>query len=131
MTVIFVGDKVEQGHFEFVPTKELATALNIAWPTAVKLLGNLASAGIIETREGARGGVRLAVAPENVTLLDVFLAIESGKPLFRHDLKLRVTGTKPTRAQAAVLTILQDVEAAMKQRLAQTTIADILTDLNT
>ncbi|WP_165360837.1 Rrf2 family transcriptional regulator [Candidatus Chloroploca sp. Khr17] len=130
VTVLFVADKVEQGHFDFVPTKELAGALNIAWPTAVKLLGNLARSGIIETREGARGGVRLAVAPDTVTLLDVFHAIESGKLLFRHDLDLRVTGTKPSRAQAAMLTILNDAEAAMKQRLAQTTIADLLAEIN-
>lgn len=130
MTVLFVGDKVEQGFFDFVPTKELSASLNIARPTAVKILGNLANAGIIETREGAKGGVRLAMRPENVTVLDVFNAIETGKSLFRHDFKLRVTGKKPTQAQQSVLAILTDAESAMKAQLAQTTIADILADLN-
>ncbi|MEZ4594356.1 MAG: Rrf2 family transcriptional regulator [Chloroflexota bacterium] len=86
VTVIFVGDKVAQGFYDFVPTKELSDALNIARPTAVKILGNLAGAGIIETREGAKGGVRLALPPAEVTILDIFQAIESGKALFRHDL---------------------------------------------
>ena len=130
ITVIFVGDKVEQGYFDFVPTKEISTALNIARPSAVKILGNLASAGIIETREGAKGGVRLAVEPAGVTILDIFNAIETGKAMFRHDFALRVTGDKPTRAQSAVLTILNDAETAMKTQLAQTTIADLLTTLN-
>ena len=130
ITVIFVGDKVEQGYYDFVPTKEISTALNIARPSAVKILGNLASAGIIETREGAKGGVRLAVTPAEVTILDVFEAIETGKPMFRHDFELRVTGEKPTRAQRAVLTILDEAETAMKARLAQTTLADLLAVLN-
>lgn len=130
ITVIFVGDKVEQGYYDFVPTKEISTALNIARPSAVKILGNLASAGIIETREGAKGGVRLAVTSAEVTILDVFEAIETGKPMFRHDFELRVTGEKPTRAQRAVLTILDEAETAMKARLAQTTLADLLTVLN-
>ncbi|HNB42397.1 MAG TPA: Rrf2 family transcriptional regulator, partial [Anaerolineales bacterium] len=79
-TVLFVGDKVEQGFFDFVPTKELSAALNIPNPTAVKILGSLANAGIIETREGSRGGVRLAKPAKQITLLDVFNAIEAGKP---------------------------------------------------
>ena len=128
--VIFVGDKVEQGFFDFVPTKDISDALNIPRPTAVKILGRLANTGIIETREGARGGVRLAIAPDKVTMLDVFSAIEMGKPLFRHDFKLRVTGEKPTRAQESVVSILSDAETAMKQRLKLTTIADLLEILN-
>ncbi|MBK7916591.1 MAG: Rrf2 family transcriptional regulator [Chloroflexi bacterium] len=94
VTVIFVSDKVAQGIYDFVPTKELSEALNIARPTAVKILGNLAGAGIIETREGAKGGVRLALPPAEVTILDIFTAIESGKALFRHDFELGVTGEK-------------------------------------
>ncbi|MEZ4593593.1 MAG: Rrf2 family transcriptional regulator [Chloroflexota bacterium] len=130
VTVIFVGDKVEQGFYDFVPTKELSEALNIARPTAVKILGNLAGAGIIETREGAKGGVRLALPPAEVTILDIFQAIESGKAMFRHDFELGVTGEKPTRAQGAILDILNEAEAAMHNRLAQTTIADLLAILN-
>jgi len=130
MTVIFVGDKVAQGFYDFVPTKEISDSLNIARPTAVKIIGNLANASIIETREGAKGGVRLAMKPENVTILDVFEAVETGKSLFRHDFELRVTGEKPTRAQAAVLTILNEAEAAMKNRLSQQTIADLLVAIN-
>lgn len=130
VTVLFVGDKVAQGYYDFVPTKELSASLNIARPTAVKILGSLSSAGIIETREGAKGGVRLAKAPAEITILDVFTAIETGKPLFRHDFELRVKGEKPTRAQRAVLTVLHDAESAMQAHLAQTTIADLLAALN-
>lgn len=130
IAVMFVGDKVEQGFFDFVPTKELSDSLNIPRPTAVKILGNLASAGIIETREGAKGGVRLGQPPDTITLLDIFNAIESGKPMFRHNFALKVTGEKPTRAQRALLQILNEAEVAMHQRLAQTTVADLLTILN-
>ncbi len=130
MTMLFVGDKVEQGYYDFVPTKELSAALNLPRPTAVKILGNLAGASLIETREGAKGGVRLAKPPADITLLDVFGAIESGKPMFRHDFELRVTGEKPSRAQQAVLQLLTAAEAAMTEQLSQTTIADLLAVLN-
>jgi Rrf2 family protein len=128
--VLFVGDKVAQDYFDFVPTKELSTALNIPNPSAVKILGNLASAGIIETREGSRGGVRLAKPAQQITLLDVFTAIETGKPMFRQDHQLRVTGAKPTRAHQSVYAVLTDAEEGMKSRLAKTTIADLMASLN-
>jgi Rrf2 family protein len=130
MTVIFVADKVQQGMFDFVPTKQLSESLNIARPTAVKILSNLTGAGIIETREGAKGGVRLAVDPASVTILDIFEAIETGKPMFRHDYRLRVTGRKPSRAQAEVLSILNLAEESMKAQLGATTVADLLNVLN-
>ena len=130
ITVIYVADKVQQGMYDFVPTKQLSESLNIARPTAVKILGNLTGAGIIETREGAKGGVRLAVAPADVTILDVFEAIETGKPMFRHDYRLRVIGEKPSRAQQEVLSVLNSAEAAMKAELGETTVADLLDVLN-
>ena len=129
-TVLFIGDKVMQGFYDFVPTKEISAALNIPNPTVVKILGNLASARIIETREGSRGGVRLAKQPQDITLLDLFTAIETNTPMFRQDYKLRVTGEKPTRAQKSVYSILSNVESTMKSQLAQTTIADLITTIN-
>lgn len=128
-TALFVGDKVAQGFYDFVPTRELSSALNIPNPSVVKILSGLASAGIIETREGARGGVRLAKPAREITLLDIFTAIEASKPLFRHDHELAVTGDKPTRARQSVLTALSDAETAMKTRLAETTLESLMGSL--
>jgi len=130
MTVIYVADKVQQGYYDFVPTAQISEDLNIARPSAVKILASLTNAGMIETREGAKGGVRLAVAPSDITVLDVFEAIEAGKPLFRHDYRLRVTGTKPTRAQQEVLSVFNTAELAMKEALGKRTIANLLETLN-
>ena len=85
LTVLFVGDKIRQGIFEFVPTQEISRALGIPKPTAAKLLRSLAAAGIIETREGVKGGVRLRRHPDDVSVLDVLEATSSGRPLFQTD----------------------------------------------
>ena len=78
MATVYIADKVQQGFFEFTPTTQLAQDLNIARPTAVKTLQSLNQAGIIETREGAKGGVRLAKPADQVTVLDILAAIEGG-----------------------------------------------------
>lgn len=130
VVALFVADKVRQGMHEFVPTKALSEQLGIAGPSAVKILQALNRVGIIETREGAKGGVRLARAPSKVTVLDVFAAIEADKPLFRSDLTFNVTGKKPTQASEAILAVLSDSETAMKQKLKSTTIESLLQKTN-
>lgn len=130
ITVLFVADKVEQGFYDFVPTQELSDSLNIAKPSAVKILQNLNRAGIIETREGAKGGVRLAILPAEITILDIFNAIEQNRPLFRSVVQLSVTGKKPEIGMQAVSDILNTAEEAMKASLKETTIADLINKIN-
>jgi Rrf2 family protein len=126
MTVLFVADKVRQGYHEFVPTQRIAEALDIPRPTVTKLLRGLSSAGIIETREGVKGGVRLGRPATEVSILDVLDATSSGRPLFQTDFTIRATGERPTRVQAAVTEVLTEAETAMRQRLATTTVEDML-----
>lgn len=75
ITVLFVADKVQQGIYDFVPTQEISDALNIPKPSAVKILQSLNRAGIIETREGAKGGCTVG----NVAIRHNYLIIKSCK----------------------------------------------------
>ena len=131
IAVLYVADKIQQGMFDFVPTKQLSDDLNIARPSAVKILQSLSRAGIIETREGSRGGVRLAQTASQITLLDILNAIENDRPLFRMDVQLQVTGSKPTRAQEEISSHLQSAEEVMKTQLNQKTIEDLIQSLYT
>ena len=130
MVVALVADKVQQGLYEFLPAKMIAEYLDIARPTLVKILQSLTKAGILESREGAKGGVRLARKPEEVSLLDILDALEQSRPLFQTDFHVNVTGKKPDRAQEKIGEVLLDAEQTMKNSLAQTNIADFLLSMN-
>ena len=130
ITVLYVADKVQQGSYDFVPTKQLSEDLNIAGPSAVKILQSLNGVGIIETREGAKGGVRLAKLPADITILDIFNAIENERPLFRFDLGLQITEKKPARAHQEISGLLSSAEEAMKDKLKQVTVEHLLNKLN-
>jgi Rrf2 family protein len=121
--VVYIAIKVEHEIYDFVPTRELAENLNIANPSAVKILQNLSRAGIIETREGAKGGVRLGGAPDKLTLLDIFTAIEHERPLFRIDPGMRVENEEAQQIVQRVLDIFSESEQAMKGRLHEVTVA--------
>jgi len=125
LATVYVADKVRLGVHEFVPTSRVADDLDIPAPSLARLMRSLNHAGIIETREGASGGVRLSMPAEKVTLLDLLEAIEQKLPLFRTDGEPRVQGVTPTMRQAALRGALADAEAAMRSTLQEVTIADI------
>lgn len=127
---VFVADKIRRGMFEFVPTREIAHQLDIKAPTLVKILQNLNRAGIVETREGAKGGVRMARPAQEVRVLDVFEAMENRRPVFQTDLSFRVTGEIPDRAKLAIRSVFDDAASAMRRSLDARTIADLVARLD-
>lgn len=125
LATVYVADKVRQGQYDFVPTSRIATDLAVPASSLARLLNELRRAGVIETREGAQGGVRLAIPVEQVTLLDVVDAIEHQLPLFRTDASIQVTGDTPTRRQKALREALAAAEGAMRRTLEEVTIETI------
>jgi len=63
----------KNGH---VATSRVAKEQQIPPAFLVKIISQLSIAGILHTSRGARGGVRLAHKPKNITLLQVIEAID-------------------------------------------------------
>jgi Rrf2 family protein len=130
LAMLYITDTIQLGKFDFVPIQHLSAELNIPPSTMGVIIRHLNRAGLVETREGAKGGIRHARPPAMITIYDVFKAIEQERPLFQTLLNPRVTGAKPTKAQEAIVAVLQSAETAMIQRLRQTTLADLLHELS-
>ncbi len=129
LVVIFISDKVRLKQYEYLSTADISKFLSIPKPTLVKILHNLASNGIIQTKEGKNGGIRLAKNPSQITLLDIFYAIERGKPLFNTSLDILAKGQRPEKAKVAIRNVLNKSEEQMKNALAKKTIAKLLRDM--
>jgi Rrf2 family protein len=123
--VVYIAVKVEEGYHEFVPARKLSEDLEIPGPTAVKILQALNRAGITETREGAKGGVRLAQSPENMTLLDVFHSIERDRSLFRFNIPSTMVEESALAIGRTIINALQQSENAMKESLHDVRISDL------
>ena len=126
MVVVIVADKVRQDMYDFMPAKLIAEYLDIARPTLVKILQALTKSGILESREGAKGGVRLAKKPKDISVLDLLNALEQSRPLFQTDFHINVSGKKPDKVQEKISSVLTGAEITMKNKLSKTTIADFL-----
>lgn len=128
--VLYIADKVAQGIHNFTPTQAISDDLGIPPSSASVILRKLNRAGVVETREGAGGGVRLSRSPADVTVLDILLAIEQERPLFQTNFSPSVSGEKPTRGQEAIVATLHAGENAMKNQLQTVSIQDLLVLIN-
>lgn len=126
LVLVFISDKTRRGETEFISTKVMSEFLNIPKPTLTVILSNLMRAGILQTKEGVNGGVRMAKGEDKITLLDLLIAIENAKPLFQTEYELNVTGKRPGNAKKTVNTILKQIEKTIKVDLKKTTLKNIL-----
>ncbi len=127
---LFVADKVAKGLYEFISTQQIAETLNIPPSTTGMILRQLNRAGLIETREGASGGVRLARSPEEITILDIFAAMEQERPLFQTNFQLKAAGETPSKAQAAILAVLENARDALRESFRGVTVRDLMDTIN-
>jgi len=130
LVVIFISDKIRQGQYEFLSTQSISKVLNIPKPTLVKILKNLSVVGIVETKEGKQGGIRLMKTPAQITILDVLTAMETGKPLFQTSFNILAEGKRPNNAQKSISALLNNAEAEMKKILNQKTIEEVLIEMS-
>ena len=129
LVVIFISDKTRQNQFDFLSTSSLSEILNIPKPTLVKILQSLTAEGIIETKEGKFGGIRLIKDPSNISVLEILSAVEKGKSLFNTTFDIRAEGQRPDKAQVSLINLFSVAENKMKEELSKKTIAQILDEM--
>jgi Rrf2 family protein len=65
---------------ESMLVREIARNTEIPLPYLSKIFQRLGDAGIVETKRGYKGGVRLSRPPAEITLLQIDAAVDSAKP---------------------------------------------------
>lgn len=94
-----------------------------------RLLCALARARLVTTQTGAAGGARLARRASRITLLDVYRAVEAREVFSLHRQQPSRSCPVGMNIQAVLENVLEDVEAAVEQVLANITIERILQNL--
>jgi len=111
-----------------ITSERLAESVG-AHPVHVRrVLGTLREAGLVTSQPGPGGGWKLTRAPEEITLNDIYRAVEH-EPLFALPVHPQGQSVDCPVGQClpAVLTAcFQEAEDALQARLAQVTIADLI-----
>lgn len=113
-----------------VPAAKLAELHDVPPAYLAKHLQALSAAGIVESVAGPRGGYRLARPAEEVTVLDVVLAVEGDEPAFACT-EIRQSGPTACAPSAypkpcGIARIMWAAEDAWRESLGAHTVADLL-----
>lgn len=108
----------------------LAEFHEVPTPYMAKQMQKLSAAGIVKTTKGRSGGYRLARPPGNISLLDIFEAIEGKMSAFRCT-EIRQRGPCPVprsscRKRCDIAQTFLDAEAQFKATLQRETLAQML-----
>ncbi|MGH2404712.1 MAG: RrF2 family transcriptional regulator [bacterium] len=102
-------------------TSEIARRREIPPAQAGKIIQQLVRGGIVQTSRGARGGVRLARAPQRVTLRHVIEAIEGPTAIAR----CQIWDDCPCAQPCPVRVTLNSIQQNVENLFASVTLADL------
>jgi Rrf2 family protein len=113
-----------------VPSAEIASSVDTNPVVIRRLLSALVKARLVNAQKGASGGFSLASTPENISLLDVYRAVE---PQPDHGLR-HFSPNHKCPVGAKIEAILQAVffkaQASMEAELADVTLAEVHAQLH-
>ncbi|MEM8651787.1 MAG: Rrf2 family transcriptional regulator [Pseudomonadota bacterium] len=117
------------GHMAAEPEK-LQTSADIAShagtnPVVVRrVLGKLRKAGLLTSEKGHSGGWRLTRAPREISLADVYLALDE-RLIPTNEVESEHHCSLEHALHRQVATVMEDIERDLVERLSATTIADV------
>jgi len=113
-----------------VPSAEIASSVDTNPVVIRRLLSALVKARLVKAQKGASGGFTMASAPENISLLDVYRAVE---PQPDHGLR-HFSPNHKCPVGAKIESILQGIffkaQASMEGELADVSLADVQSQLH-
>ncbi|KWX77123.1 RrF2 family transcriptional regulator [Paenibacillus jilunlii] len=124
--LLYIHSLAEENCTNFLSTKMISEQLNIPVPTTVKVIRNLNNAKLTIAKEGAKGGILLARPLSEITLLDVFLAVEPGKALFKLHTDVTLQGKEVDEVKQRIADSLEAAELAMQNQLKEVRLTDLL-----
>jgi Rrf2 family protein len=113
---------------QYVPqprtTEQIAEATKVPAAYLSKVLQALRRAGIVDSRRGVGGGVTLAHAPEDLTILDIVNAVDPIQRIKTCPLNLAAHGGRLCPLHRRLDSALASMETAFRQ----TTLAELLAE---
>jgi len=105
--------------------KQIAAEMDIPDQFLSKIAQQLAHAGFIDIVQGSRGGLKLAIAPENLTMLDVVEAVIG--EIYLNDCVIRPESCRRSQA-CTVHQVWENARSQLRDTLREATFASLLTE---
>jgi Rrf2 family protein len=116
---------LEQSGGEPITSEYIAGSVNTNPSLIRRLLSTLARAGLTTSQLGTGGGALLARPASEITLLDVYRAVDDGEVFGMHREQPNPRCTVGRNIQAELQSRFDEATRAMEAELARSTIADV------
>lgn len=130
--ILYISIKSEEQQYKYLSIQSISEKLEMPIPSAKRLVGLLKNAGLITSKTGVSGGLMLLKNTRDISLFDIFMAVEGSKALFKFYQEFDISGFEHAQEVETQLkrfkAILNDAELAMLNVLKNTTIKNILGD---
>jgi Rrf2 family protein len=107
----------------------LAISVNTSPSFVRRILSKLSKAGLVSTSMGKRGSTTLAKDPREITLLEIYRAVDAPKAFAIHDYPAQAS----CRVSCGIKTVMEDVlgrtQQSMEQGLGKITLADVISEV--
>lgn len=120
---------IAQGEGEPVTSEYIAGSVNTNPSLVRRILTQLTRAGLTTARMGTGGGALLARPADQITLRDVYRAVDDGELFALHRERPNPACPVGRNIQATLETRFDAATRALEAELDRTTIADALTDV--
>jgi Rrf2 family protein len=111
---------------EPLKSDEVAASVNTNPVVIRRILCALSGAGLVISQTGATGGSRLALNPSQITLLEVYHAVDAGEIFAMHPQPPNAECPVGMNIEVALDRILEDVERGVERVLEKITIEKVL-----
>jgi Rrf2 family protein len=119
------------GHAEGaeVNSAAIAGSVNTSASFVRRILAKLSKADLVKTATGKRGACWLARRPRDISLLEIYRAIDAPKAFAIHHYPVEKRCTVSCHIKSALGRVLNDSQQALEQRLRRISLAQLIAEL--
>ena len=107
----------------------LAASINTSPSFVRRILAKLSKAGLVSTTTGKSGSCILAKKPEDVSLLEIYRAVDAPKAFAIHDYPVQSRCRVSCNIAATMNKVLTRAQNSFEDSLAQATLAEVIADI--
>jgi Rrf2 family protein len=127
--VSMAGRRILAGEDRALKSDMLAVSVNTNPVVIRRIIGLLKKAGLVQSQSGPKGGTVLSKAPENITLEQIYEAVDNGELFHMHYGGPNTECSVGKNIQVSLIEILDQAKNAMTKTLATKTVRDIAEDI--
>lgn len=117
------------GKGQQVTSSHLATSINTSPSFVRRILAKLSKANLVSTTTGKSGFCLLAKKPEEISLLEIYKAVDAPQTFAIHDYPVQSHCRVSSNIEAVMRRVLERAQNSFEGSLGETTLAEVIADI--